>query len=93
MRTGTTELKRLESDFLLIEILDRFMNKTLSLLPDQLMQIYSGHDSTIEGMLNSLGVFEVLIKDIRKCNTRYNLRTRMNFLSATHSSIFIQCLV
>lgn len=59
--TGTNELKRLRSGSLLKEILDRFKNKTQSLLPDQLMQIYSGHDSTIAGILNSLGVFEVLI--------------------------------
>lgn len=57
--TGTTELKRLKTGFLLKEILERFKNKTLSLLPDQLMHIYSGHDITIGGILNSLGLFEV----------------------------------
>lgn len=56
---GTTEMKRLKSGFLLKEILDRFENKTLSLLPDQLMQIYSGHDTTVAGILNALGVFDV----------------------------------
>lgn len=57
--TGTMELKRLKSGFLLKQIFDRFKNKTLSLLPQQLMQIYSGHEITISGILNSLGVFEV----------------------------------
>lgn len=60
--TGTTELKRLKSGFLLKEIFDRFKKKTLSLLPDELMYIYSGHDITIGGLLNSLGVFEVSIR-------------------------------
>lgn len=58
--TANTELKRLKSGFLLKEIFDRFKNKTQGLLPDQLMQIYSGHDSTIGTVLNSLGVYKVL---------------------------------
>lgn len=57
--TGTPELKRLKSGFLLKEILDRFKNKTLSSLPDELMRIYSGHDITIASLLNTLDVFEV----------------------------------
>lgn len=57
--TGNVALKRLRSGFLLKQILDRFKNKTISLLPEQLMQIYSGHDTTLAAMLNSLGVFEV----------------------------------
>lgn len=57
--TATTQLKRLRSGFLLKDILDRFKNKTLSLLPNQVMQIYSGHEITISSMLNSLGLFEV----------------------------------
>lgn len=54
-------MKRLKSGFLLKEIFDRFGNKASSLLPDQLMQIYSGHDITIASLLNSLGVFDVNI--------------------------------
>lgn len=57
--TATTQLKRLRSGFLLKDILDRFKNKTLSFLPNQVMQIYSGHETTISSMLNSLGLFEV----------------------------------
>lgn len=57
--TATTQMKKLRSGFLLKEILDRFKNKTMSLLPNQVMQIYSGHEITISSMLNSLGIFEV----------------------------------
>lgn len=60
--TGTTELKRLKSGFLLKEIFDRFKNKTLSLLPEKLMQLYSGHNLTIASLLNSLGIFSVSFK-------------------------------
>lgn len=60
IETGTTELKRLRTGFILKEILDRSRNKTLSLLPDQLMQIYSGHELTISSLLNSLGLFKVM---------------------------------
>lgn len=57
--TGTEMLLRLRSGFLLKEIVDRFKNKTNSLLPEQLMQLYSAHDVTIASMLNALGLFEV----------------------------------
>lgn len=60
--TGTTELKRLRSGFLLQEIFDRFKNKTLSQLSpvNRVMWLYSGHDSTITSVLNTLGLFKVL---------------------------------
>lgn len=60
--TGTTELKRLRSGFLLQEIFDRFKNKTLSQLSpvNRVMWLYSGHDSTISSVLNTLGLFKVL---------------------------------
>lgn len=58
--TGTKELKRLKAGFLLKQMFDRFKRKALSLLPDQLMQIYSGHEITVSSILNSLGVFEVV---------------------------------
>jgi len=57
--TGTPELKRLKSGFLMKEIFDIFTNKTLALLPDKLMQMYSGHDTTIAAMLSGLGIFEL----------------------------------
>ncbi|XP_031636521.1 uncharacterized protein LOC116349294 [Contarinia nasturtii] len=56
--SATTELKRLKSGFLLREIMDRFKSKTLSTLsPDRSFWLYSAHDVTITGILNSLGVF------------------------------------
>lgn len=57
--TGTKELKRLKAGFLLKQIFDRFKNKTISLPPEQLLQVYSGHEITISSILNGLGVFEV----------------------------------
>lgn len=57
--TGTKELKRLKSGFLLSQIINRFRDKAFSLLPEKLMHLYSGHEITISGILNSLGVFEV----------------------------------
>lgn len=59
--TETTEMKKLKSGFLLREILDRFQNKSQSILqPDRSIWLYSGHDSTIGPILNSLGLFEVI---------------------------------
>lgn len=58
--TGTPELKRLKAGFILQMIMDRFQNKTLSLLPDELMRIYSAHDITIASILNALDMFEVV---------------------------------
>lgn len=60
MSTATVEMKRLKSGFLLKEILDRFKNKSLALDSKQLMTMYSGHETTLAGMLNSLGLFEVI---------------------------------
>lgn len=58
--TGTTELKRLRSGFLIKEILDRFKNKTLSnLTPDRTLWLYSAHDTTLAFVMNSLGVLKV----------------------------------
>lgn len=61
MITATKQLKRLRSGFLLKDILDRFKKKSHGLLPNQVMQIYSGHEVTISSLLNSIGVFEVII--------------------------------
>lgn len=57
--SGTTEMKKLKSGFILKDIFDRFKNKTLAKLPGQLMHIYSGHDITIASVLNGLGLLEV----------------------------------
>lgn len=56
--TITTQLARLKSGFLIREIYDRFIAKSQSkLLPNRSLWIYSAHDSTIENILNSLGLF------------------------------------
>lgn len=56
----TTEMKKLRSGYLLKEILDRSINKTLStLLPDRSLWMYFAHDNTLADMLNSLGLYEV----------------------------------
>lgn len=60
--TQTPEMKKLKSGFLLKEILDRFSNKTKSILsPDRSLWLYFAHDITITNMLNSLGLFKVQI--------------------------------
>lgn len=92
--TGTTELKRLKSGFLLKQLLDRFKNKTLSLLPaEQMMQIYSGHDITISGILDSLDVFEVWyisymdIKVVQFFFDISNRRARIIFFNSMGSNL------
>lgn len=58
--TITPELARLRSGFLIQEILDRFAQKIGSTLtPDRSLWIYSGHDTTLAGVLNTLQLFEV----------------------------------
>lgn len=58
--THSTEMKKLRAGFLLKEILDRFKEKTQSLLsPDRTLWMYFAHDTTIANVLNSLGLFEV----------------------------------
>lgn len=59
----TPLLARLKSGFLLKEILEHFSKKVDSTLqPNRTLWLYSGHDITILNMLNSLGLFEVLLK-------------------------------
>lgn len=60
--TRTTELKKLNAGYLLKEIFDRSAYKALSPSSmNQTLWMYFGHDSTISGVLNTLGVFEVFI--------------------------------
>lgn len=64
VKTITPKLARIQSGFLLKDMLDRFDNKTRSLLsPDRSMWVYSAHDTTVASLLNTLGLFEV-----RFCN-------------------------
>lgn len=58
--TATTGMKKLQSGYLLKEILDRFTNKSESeLWPNVSLWMYFTHDITLASMLNSLGVFNV----------------------------------
>lgn len=58
----TRPLARLRSGFLINEILDRFSQKIGSTLsPDRSVWIYSGHDTTLAGVLNTLELFEVIL--------------------------------
>lgn len=58
--THSTELKKLEAGFIIKEMLDRFKNKTLSMLePDRSLWIYAAHDLTLINILNALNLYEV----------------------------------
>lgn len=58
--TSTKFLAKIKGGFLLKDILDRFTNKSKSILdPDRKLWVYSGHDSTICRLLNTLGILEV----------------------------------
>lgn len=64
--TLTTEMKKIMSGFLLREILERCSKKFQSLLsPDRSLWMYFAHDVTILNMLNSLGLYEVIIFDMK----------------------------
>lgn len=67
--TITTELAKLKYGFLINEILDRFSAKIGSTLsPDRTIWIYSAHDTTLAGVLNTLQLFEVIfLKCSRHC--------------------------
>lgn len=59
-KTFTPELAKLKAGFLLKEILQRFHNKSIDkLTPNRSMWVYSGHDTTVANLLNTLGLFEV----------------------------------
>lgn len=59
VKTYTTLLARLKSGPLLKEILTHFQQKTLKKL-DQSYWVYSGHDTTVANMLNTLGLFKTM---------------------------------
>lgn len=61
LKTGTKELAKLFSGFLIKDIFERFAKKLNSTLqPDRSLWIYSAHESTIIGVLNSFGLFDAL---------------------------------
>lgn len=62
MATGTRKLARLKSGFLIKEMLERFQSKIKgNLKPDKDLWFYSVHDLTIASVLNTLGMFTVII--------------------------------
>lgn len=71
----TPSLARIESGFLLREILERFSQKINSTLqPDRTLWFYSAHSITISFMLESLGLFKVSLQ------TKMQLLKRGTFL-------------
>lgn len=57
---NTTLLARLSTGFLIREMLEHFEQKINAILsPDRSLWIYSGHDTTIANVLNSLGLYDV----------------------------------
>lgn len=61
VKTYTPLLARLKTGPLLKEILTHFKNKTMKKLdPDRSYWVYSGHDTTVANMLNTLGVFKTM---------------------------------
>lgn len=89
LTTSTTKMKRLKSGFLLKEILDRFNNKSLSTLsPNSSLYIYSAHDITLAAMLNSLGVFDVILQHMLDINFMQSwLKLCFNYFSFIHHRI------
>lgn len=86
--THSTELKKLEAGFIIKEMLDRFENKTLSLLePDRSLWIYAAHDLTLINILNALNLYEVKITGIPILMIESE---RKNWFLVTYSSIRIQ---
>lgn len=60
MDTLTPQMARLKYGMLLKDILNIFSNKTESkLTPDRSMWVYSGHDTTLSGLLNTMNMFSV----------------------------------
>lgn len=60
LHTLTPRLARLKFGYLLKNILEEFQNKSDGTLdPDRSVHMYSGHDATVAGLLNMLGLFEV----------------------------------
>lgn len=61
--TNTPQMARLKYGFLFKEILEHFTQKINGTLePSRLLWLYSAHDFTIAGLLNSLGLFEVIFE-------------------------------
>lgn len=60
--TMTTEMRRLYSGFFIREVLDHCTEKLKGTLsPNRSLFIYAAHDTTIASLLNSFGLFNVII--------------------------------
>lgn len=60
LETYTPQFARLKYGILLKEILERFQKKSdLTLKPNRSAWMYSGHDNTISGLLNLMGLYDV----------------------------------
>lgn len=60
LETNTPQLARLKYGFLIKEIFEHFAKKVEGTLePNRSLWLYSAHDFTVSGVLNSLGMFEV----------------------------------
>ncbi|XP_037029689.1 prostatic acid phosphatase-like [Bradysia coprophila] len=82
--TSTQFMAKIKGGFLLKDILDRFTNKSKSLLePDRKLWVYSGHDSTIIRLLNSLGILET-VPNVSTC-VLFEMR---NINNVPHIEIF-----
>lgn len=65
MATAEKKLARLKSGFLLREMLNHFSDKIDGKLkPDRSLWLYSGHETALANILNSLGLFKVLTRFI-----------------------------
>lgn len=59
--TNTPQLAKLKYGFLIKEIFEHFTQKIVGTLePNRSLWLYSAHDFTISGLLNSLGLFQVI---------------------------------
>lgn len=78
--------------FLLKEILDRFTNKTLSILqPDRKMWIYSAHDLNIVSILNALNLYKVILYFFFLFVENYSFQTHFQFdLPPYASSLYFE---
>jgi len=65
--TFTRQMARLKAGPLLKEILERFKHKVSGKVKERTMVIYSGHDTTVSALLNTLRVFEYHNPPFRAC--------------------------
>lgn len=63
LQTYTPTMAKLSTGFLIKEMLDRATLKSQSkLTPDYSMYVYSGHDTNIANVLNSLGLYSLDVR-------------------------------